>query len=111
MAYCVPHGIPHSTFLGSDTPGVWLDADADKALAWEQAMAEVCPECGTREIDWQDPATGRPWFPPKWEPVAVRCPGCAEIEREREQLPDGLNMRGVRVLARPFDLDRPDPGE
>lgn len=85
---------------------LWLDEDQDKVHAWLRARSEVCPQCGSTEADWIDPATRRFLDPPKWEPVTFRCHGCAEVERTQSAIPRG--EAGVRVILVPFDADRED---
>lgn len=84
----------------------WSALDQDKALAYEREVASLCQSCGTREQDWVDPETERPWYPPKWEAVPYACPGCDEMARRRRSLPDDAAAKGVIVHAAPFDPSR-----
>jgi predicted RNA-binding Zn-ribbon protein involved in translation (DUF1610 family) len=68
-------------------------------LAWLRARHEVCPQCGTTESDWLDPATRHYHDVPKWEATAYRCPGCAEVQRASEDVPD--RQAGVRIVLIP----------
>lgn len=47
----------------------WLAADS----------AERCGGCGTKEADWVDPESRRPWSNPMWKATVKICPGCARI--------------------------------
>jgi hypothetical protein len=68
-----------------------------------RAQAEVCPSCGTREVDWVDPATGKPWNPPKFEPATRIDHGCEQLGRLRASLPNDTQQRpGLQVIAVPF---------
>lgn len=113
MTYCAEKGIPHSVFLGRPWPRpgepLWLDEDQDKVHAWLRARHEICSSCGTAESDWVDPATGRYLDHPKWEATTYRCPGCAEIRRASEEVPD--RAAGVRIVLVPATDDDDEPEE
>lgn len=55
MTVCEAYRIPHSQFLGG-TPE-WNQTDRDKAIWWHIRQKEKCPNCGTRDSEW-DPAQG-----------------------------------------------------
>lgn len=79
LSYCVPLGIPHSTFLA------WPDDDQDKALLFKREQADYC-QCGVqRSALAEDPSQ----FAAVWE----QCPGCELLEMERDNVPEG--MKGV----------------
>lgn len=87
----MPLGIPHSRFLS------WDEEDQDKALAFVRAKAELCPECGTREHDWQQD-------PDAWRSNNRRCKGCEVLEIERGNIPEG--EKGVKVYLEPGAVAR-----
>lgn len=109
LAACRLYRIPHSTLLGADPPGVWTDADQEKAIEYERYLAAICPECGTTNDDWIDPTTRRPLLPPLWEPWPERCQGCAARAKMQRTLPDGPDGDGLRVRIVPFNADRSLP--
>jgi hypothetical protein len=45
-------------------------------------MAEVCNQCGTRSADWEDD-------PDAFVAYFYECPGCARLEGERDNVPEG----------------------
>ena len=98
MAYCAPKGIPHSRFLA------WSEDDQDKALAWQRHEALACGGCGTREGEWEaDPLA--------WLGDIVHCPGCAALEQERENIPEGSRGMRVRLVPRAVGEARVARGE
>lgn len=100
MAYCVEHGIPHSFFLGG--PFRWTTDDQDKVLAFLDAKSQVCPECGSRDSDWIDPATGMRGDD-TLEAYEHICYGCREIARaQEEQREMGGNPHGVTFHLAPI---------
>lgn len=93
MRYCGPRGIPHDEFLS------WPNHSQDAALWWLIHDAQTCPGCGTRPDEW-DPARGG--RPDAYEPVPVRCEGCARVEQRRDRITkDGApQLRGTTVQLR-----------
>lgn len=89
LDYCVPRGIPHSTFLD------WLELDQDKAIEWQRLQLEKCSSCGTRSAEW-----ARDRF--AFVAHTSRCPGCEVIEMEQANIPD--KAKGVRVGLMPRAL-------
>jgi hypothetical protein len=81
LTYCVPLGIPHSTFLSWDT------ADQDKALAWIIVEKTRCGSCGTHTDEWID-EDGYHKEPEPFHAVGYRCHGCQALDEEREKLPE-----------------------
>lgn len=70
-----------------------------------RAKSQVCEMCGSREVDWIDPETGRLLRQPVYTPVGVKCHGCAEIEQYRNStFNDGGPPSGVRVVLYPDEL-------
>lgn len=92
LAYCVPLGIPHSTFLD------WDDDDRAKAIAYRRWDSARCGQCGTFPDEWLD-ERGRVMADPPWEPEVVSCEGCRQIDETRKQIADegvpGLQVRLV----------------
>lgn len=97
MAYCGPHGIPHSVFLGSDQG--WTQDDRDKALAWQELQRQTCRGCGTRAEEW-DPAQGGDRTAYVFDVVV--CAGCEQRERVEASLSDDdwKTQRGKQLRAR-----------
>jgi hypothetical protein len=91
LRICARGPTPHSIFLGRPLPApgepLWLPEDTDKALAYELAMQEACPECGRRREDFFD-EDGELHDPPLYEPVVHDCYGCAEKARLQAALAD-----------------------
>jgi hypothetical protein len=79
LDYCVPLGIPHSTFLG------WLEEDQDKAIAWQRSKLGRCQECGTPIHEWVD-ASGEAVEPPPYVVTTAYCVGCATVKEERDRI-------------------------
>ncbi|MFB6643166.1 hypothetical protein ACFCYF_38750 [Streptomyces chartreusis] len=98
LELCDRWGIPHSRFLGGD--GRWTDLDRAKALAWRVWQHGLCPECRTREDDWDAAKGGDPHA---YVADTVRCRGCEAIEQERDQVPDGRPGYGVKIQLVPRD--------
>ena len=81
MAYCGPHGIPHSAFIK------WDPLDQDKALAWVIAERQRCSNCGTVPSDWLD-GTGADREPPPYVATSELCVGCATLREKLEEIPE-----------------------
>ena len=98
MAYCAPKGIPHSRFLD------WPPDDQDKALAYQRFVAETCGSCGTRPEEWEAD---------KFAFVGdqVHCSGCAALDQERENVPEGAKGVHVRLVTRAYGEARVARGE
>lgn len=94
----MPLGIPHSVFLN------WAPDDQDKALAWAKDQASRCPNCGTRQEDWD-----RDRF--AYIAETRQCPGCEVIGQERRNIDQweqesGNHHHGVSVVLVPKALAR-----
>lgn len=63
-------------------------------------MHEQCPNCGTFDADWRDPATKRELVEPRWMPHHHRCVGCQILAEESETIPE--NEHGVFVGLVPW---------
>jgi len=99
LAYCVPLGIPLSSFQGRPAlrAGVdpeWTDQDRVLALAYRRRSAAVCPDCGTHP---------REWAADRFAYVAVNhyCPGCDLVAQARDQVPE--QAKGVHVVLQVND--------
>lgn len=70
-----------------------------------RAKAQICEMCGSREVDWIDPETGRILEHPKYTPVGIKCHGCAEVEQYKNSTfgDDGIPA-GVRIVLFPDEL-------
>lgn len=77
----------------------WLEADYNKAMAYSDAMGELCDRCGTREEDWVDDRK-RPLDPPLLEVEPYRCPGCEQLEIAHKDIPN--DAKGVRPIIKPW---------
>lgn len=58
LAYCAPHGIPLSVFLGRTVyPGepLWLPEDTDAAVDWMLDQNDRCPGCGQPHAETTSP--------------------------------------------------------
>jgi hypothetical protein len=94
LEVCEVFQIPHSHYLGG--PLQWTDLDREKAemyLAWKR---EVCPDCGTRESEW-DPEQGGHRH--AFISGNRRCAGCELLESERDAIDD--DEKGIKVFLTP----------
>lgn len=122
MRICSRGPLPLSIFYGRPWPQpgepLFLPDDTDKALAYEKAAAEACPNCLTRHEDWFDD-DGRKYDPPLLEAVTRHCEGCAEksrlsldlkaeTERNTGSNPEtaGRALAGLSVVLEPFKPER-----
>ncbi len=83
LAYVVPLGIAHSTFLA------WDEDDQDKALAYMREKAKVCV-CGTRPEEWEENRLA-------YISHSSVCLGCRAIEEERHNVPSDERGWGAKV--------------
>lgn len=68
------------------------------------AKNEVCEICGSREVDWVDPETGRILNEPALTPIGIKCHGCAEITAYENAVFEGKGSPpGVRTVLVPSD--------
>lgn len=93
LSYCVPRGIPLSSFQGRPAlrPGVdpeWTQQDRELVHAYLRRQADTCPDCGTRPAEWAAD---------KYAYIATRryCPGCDLVSQERDQIPE--QAKGVHA--------------
>ena len=103
LKYCFEHGIPHSIFLGRVWPNPedpqepqWLSVDSEKMIAYQQAMNELCPNCGTRQEDWTD-ENGRLLDTPIYEASSIKCHGCQRLYEMGKTISDE-NAHAVRPI-------------
>lgn len=98
LAYCVPKGIPYSTFLG------WSDEDRNAALDFEAAMRTVCRSCGTRAAEWAEDRFA-------YVGQFYSCPGCEVIDQERRNVPESALPYTQIYLAPLAEARMPDGTE
>lgn len=98
LAYCVPLGIPHSVFLA------WPISDQDKALAYLRHKAQACPDCGTRQEDWDENDNA-------YIGDLYHCEGCARVAQEQDNIPEGSKGMHIRLLPEDVALERVERGE
>ncbi len=94
LALCHQWGIPHSRFLS------WPEDDQDKAVAYARYKAESCPQCGTRDSEW-DPAEGGDRF--AYRAVEHICAGCqtrGDLERALQDRGDEQSGRYIVLIPR-----------
>lgn len=92
--------MPHSEFRGGD--GVWTRLDRAKALAYRDYVRQVCPQCGTREEEWDEEAGGDE---EAYVAVTLRCRGCQDIADKQSEIPtSGSQAHGVKVALVPAAL-------
>lgn len=95
MAYCGPRGIPLSTFLGAQPPGVWADADRSAALEWQSWESRRCSSCGTHPEDWDESKGGDRFA---FKAALHECTGCVRIDmvsKTAEAQRPGVHIRLV----------------
>ena len=88
---CEVYRISHSHYLGG--PPTWNDLDREKAEAYLAWKAEACPECGTRESDWDPKLGGHRHM---YIGETRRCLGCEVLEQTREEVSED-DDKGVKV--------------
>lgn len=94
LDYCVPLGIPHSTFLG------WSAADRGYALAWTINKNATC-SCGTRKDEWDEDSFA-------YMPDTHFCRGHQVLAEHQKTLPktdDGHALPGFFSYLRPATDD------
>lgn len=97
LALCRTYRIPHSQFLGVGD-GTWTARDRTKALAYEDYLRSVCPQCGTREDDWIDTEGD---YQEAYVALSHKCFGCEEIAHKQAEIPEGRAGAGMKVLLMP----------
>lgn len=80
----------HSEFLEKD------QEDRDKAISWFVRQRELCPNCGTRDVEW-DPAEGGNRH--AYGAEIRRCRGC-EVKQAAEDSDLSGYGRGIYVAMR-----------
>jgi hypothetical protein len=84
---CAAYQIPHSEFLR------WDAADRDKAIWHHIWKRQTCPDCGTREEEWDPARGGHVWAyiaEPRW------CRGCEVKAGARRSVPPE-DAEGVHI--------------
>lgn len=69
-----------------------------------RAKSEVCDMCGSRDVDWVDPDTGKKLPHPHLTPIGIRCHGCSEIDSYRSSELEGKSQAGIRVVLVPDEM-------
>jgi DNA-directed RNA polymerase subunit RPC12/RpoP len=75
IEYCAEKAIPHSEFLE------WSEDDQEKAMVWLTDTKTRCPDCGTREDEW-DPKKGGSLH--AYHVSSYICINCKNVEDEYE---------------------------
>lgn len=84
LRFCMEHGIPYSIYLGripDEESPYWSWWDRAWVRAWSEAMADVCPRCGSRHSQWDQDDTA-------YIGQQRRCMGCWTLEQEQKNIPD-----------------------
>ena len=95
LDYTAERGIPHSEFLG------WDEEDQEKAIVWLTEQRLKCPDCGTREDEWNPKMGGEL---AAYHVYTYQCMVCKSIEdahkdarikdgKRKGQLPPGFKAR------------------
>lgn len=87
MKVCAEYQIRHSEFLS------WDPDDRDKAIWYTVRKSETCPNCGTREVEW-DPDRGGNRA--AYHAEICRCRGC-EVKSMAEETEEAQIGRGIYV--------------
>ncbi|MFE4915800.1 hypothetical protein ACFRCX_30310 [Streptomyces sp. NPDC056652] len=61
----------------------------------------MCPQCGTRDAEWDPDLGGDPYA---YTAVGHKCWGCEEIQREQKEIPDGAAGAGMKALLLPTSV-------
>lgn len=93
LALCRQYRIPHSQFLGVGT-GTWSEHDRAKALAYEEYLRSICPQCGTRESEWVDEQGN---YVDAYIAITHKCHGCEEVALKQKEIPEQA-APGMKVL-------------
>lgn len=98
LELCDRWGIPHSVFRGIGD-GTWTARDRAKALAYREYQRTVCPQCGTRDAEWDETAGGDE---NAYVAATHKCVGCEVIADKQAELPtEGQAARGMKVYLLP----------
>lgn len=101
VRFSCEHGIPISVFFGRVIePGdpLWLTADTEVAIGFEQWLSAVCPACGLHRLDWESERDET------WKGRIETCFGCVELADTRKTIPEkvGADRRAaMRVYLVP----------
>ncbi|WP_392892339.1 hypothetical protein [Streptomyces sp. LN699] len=63
--------------------------------------ATLCPQCGTRESEWDPDLGGDPYA---CIASTRKCFGCEEIGRQHQHIPDGAAGAGMKVVLFPASV-------
>lgn len=91
--------MPHSRFRGAGD-GTWTARDREKALAYQEYLATVCPQCRTRHDDWDH---GGPDEEDAYAVTVQLCVGCQVIADKQAELSrdKGDDTHGLKVALIP----------
>lgn len=100
LDYCVPLGIPVTTFL------TWPVEAQAAALAWRAAQGDRCPGCGTFGFEWEH-------NPNAYQAIRTYCSGCKRRDTEHKALTHAHSDTGgwSVALARTTPKETPDGEE
>ncbi|MEO3875524.1 hypothetical protein ABGB18_42655 [Nonomuraea sp. B12E4] len=84
---CAEYRIPHSAFLS------WDQDDRDKALWHHIWRRQECPNCRTREEEWDESRGGYRYA---YVPEKARCRGC-EVKEQAQETVTSEDGRGVYI--------------
>lgn len=97
LAYCAPHGIPLSVFVGRVVGAgdpQWLERDAQAAVLWQFEQDTRCKGCGRPRSECQVPAG----VAPDYEVTVTRCHACESKDAKLAELrEDGTSFSGLYV--------------
>ncbi|KPI31343.1 hypothetical protein OV320_2559 [Actinobacteria bacterium OV320] len=81
--------------------GTWTAQDRAKALAYAAYQRGVCPQCGTRDSEWEDDDGA---YVDAYVSVSHKCLGCEEIAMKQREIPEGRAGDGMKVLLIPAHI-------
>lgn len=91
LGLCHHYRIPHSEFLS------WSQDDRDKALWWYVRERQTCPQCGTRDEEW-DPQQGGHRH--AYVATVETCRGCQALKTRESGLTDTERAGGNHVVLK-----------
>lgn len=105
VRFVCEHGIPLSVFYGRAVePGepLWLPADTEVAIGFEQWVSQICGGCGLHRLDWpvEDSET--------WKGKIDTCFGCVELSDTKKTIPKSVSD-ARRQAMRIYLVPRPEP--
>ena len=61
----------------------------------------MCPQCGTRDSEWEDESGD---YTDAYIAVSHKCLGCEEIAMKQREIPEGRAGDGMKVLLMPAHI-------